>query len=120
MFYCDLAEMVSNDDGIRSTLATVHEIQIVFNGVQRRLFDIVADEYRNKGGTVSGRALPGSASVTSGIDLYGTPYGGGRADIRLALGGDGEIYVLSKSDGMIRSAVAFSSALSPPKFILLV
>ena len=32
----------------------------------------------------------------------GAPYGGGRADIRLALGGDGEIYVLSKSDGMVR------------------
>jgi hypothetical protein len=29
-------------------------------------------------------------------------YGGGRADIRLAEGPDGELYILSKSDGMIR------------------
>ena len=29
-------------------------------------------------------------------------YGGGRADIRIAEGIDGELYVLSKSDGMIR------------------
>jgi hypothetical protein len=30
---------------------------------------------------------------------------GGRADIRLALDGDGELYILSKSDGMIRAVV---------------
>ena len=44
--------------------------------------------------------------MTDGSDPDGIPYGGGRADIRLALGGDGEIYVLSKSDGMIRKLVA--------------
>ena len=35
---------------------------------------------------------------------------GGRADIRLALGGDGEIYVLSKSDGLFRKLVAVVSS----------
>ena len=37
----------------------------------------------------------------------------GRADIRLALGGDGEIYVLSKSDGMIRKLVAMAGLAAP-------
>ncbi len=52
------------------------------------------------------RVLPGGATVTGGNDPDGIPYGGGRADIRLALGGDDEIYILSKSDGMIRQLVA--------------
>ena len=38
-------------------------------------------------------------------------YGGGRADVRLSMGGDGEIYVLSKSDGMIRKLTA---VVTPP------
>ena len=37
--------------------------------------------------------------------------GGGRADIRIAMGGDGEVYVLSKSDGMIRKMTA---VVTPP------
>ena len=32
--------------------------------------------------------------------------GGGRADARLAIGGDGEIYIVSKPDGMIRKLTA--------------
>ena len=39
-------------------------------------------------------------------DPYGVPYGGGRADVRLSMRGDGEIYVLSKIDGMIRILAA--------------
>ena len=42
---------------------------------------------------------------------YGVAYGGGRADVRLSEGGDGEIYVLSKSDGFIRKMVA---VVAPP------
>src|SRR5438094_9209108 len=36
-------------------------------------------------------------------------YGGGRADTRVVEGGDGEIYILSKSDGMIRSALPLAN-----------
>jgi len=115
LFYADLADMIASDnDGIRTTLAAIHELQVVFDSpydnpdqgpVTRRLFDIVADEYAQKGG-YAGSALPGEANATDGNDPDGIPYGGGRADIRLALGGDGEIYVLSKSDGMVRALVA--------------
>jgi len=95
----------------------IREIQIVFDSpydttnypVQRRLFDIVSDEYHQRGGTAT--KLPGSATATGGNDPAGVAYGGGRADIRFALGDDSEIYVLSKSDGMIRK---MSNVLAPP------
>ncbi len=82
-------------------------------------------------GTAASGVLPGFASnvggdhngydpANQGTDANGNPiydtssnehsslagftpdYGGGRADIRIAEGDDGELYVLSKSDGMIR------------------
>jgi Glucose / Sorbosone dehydrogenase len=111
LFYADLADLMANDDGVRMTLAGIHELQVVFDSpydspdqglVNRRLFDIVANEYAHRGGGSPPTVLPGYANTTSGNDANGVPYGGGRADIRLALGGDGEIYVLSKSDGMVR------------------
>jgi hypothetical protein len=122
IFYADLAEMLAKDDGDRTTLAGVHEVQVVFDSpydtpdrgpVKRRMFDIVAEEYAQRGGKTSSGVLPGSANVTAGNDPDGIPYGGGRADIRIAVGGDGEIYVLSKSDGMIR---AMAAVLAAPKF----
>ena len=116
LFVADLADMIAKDDGDRTSVAAVHELQVVFDSaddnpdqgpVNRRLFDIVAAAYASRGGNAPGSSvLPGSASGTSGNDADGIAYGGGRADIRLALGGDGEIYVLSKSDGMIRQLVA--------------
>src|SRR5207302_9324697 len=120
LFYADLADMIANDK-TRTNLAAIHELQVVFDSpydnpdqgpVTRRLFDIAADEYAKKGG-YAGSALPGEATVTSGNDPDGIPYGGGRADIRLALGGDGEIYVLSKSDGMVRALVAAGTVTAP-------
>ena len=59
LFYADLADMIAKDDGDRTSLAAVHELQVVFDSpydnpdqgpVNRRLFDIVADEYASKGG----------------------------------------------------------------------
>jgi glucose/sorbosone dehydrogenase len=113
LFYSDFTEMLAADDGNRTTLAGIHELQVVFNNVKRRLFDVISDKYHQKGGTASGAALPGGCGGlnTGGNDPGGTPYGCGRADIRLALGGDGELYLLSKSDGMIRK---FTGILIPP------
>jgi hypothetical protein len=112
LFYCDFSNMLACDQAaIRTNVAPIHEIQVVYNGVERRLFDVVADEYAAKGGNASGQALPQGAYNTSGNDPYGVPYGDGRADIRFAEDNEGELYVLSKSDGMIRQIVAL---LSPP------
>ena len=110
IFYCDLADMIAKDDGVRTTVATLHELQVVFNGQNRRLFDVISNEYHLRGGN-SSNALPGGANATDANDINGIPYGHGRADIRLAMDSDGELYVLSKSDGAIRR---FASVIVPP------
>lgn len=123
MFYCDFADMLAADDGDRNTVAPIYELQLVHDhpndapdaGLSRwRMFDIVAETYTNRGGNAPGtQRLPGSAESTGPgkTDGNGEPYGVGRVDLRLCAGGDGEIYVISKSDGMIRR---LASALSPP------
>jgi hypothetical protein len=130
IFYVDLAEMIATR-GQRNKQAQIHELQINYKSpydtsnqtaVKRRMFDIVAETYSHKGGTpAQDRVLPGAAGATTGwrdqehqvpkADPEGVPYGGGRADTRIALGGDGELYVLSKSDGMIRKLAA---VVTPP------
>jgi hypothetical protein len=86
------------------------------------MFDIIAHTYAQKGGNAGAdHVLPGAGGATTGwrdedhkqpkADKNGVPYGGGRADVRIAMGADGEIYVLSKSDGMIRK---MTSVVTPP------
>jgi hypothetical protein len=113
LFYCNLNELLATDDGVRTNVAPIYEIQVVLNGVARRMFDVVANAYRAKGGNISGQTLPGAADATAigKTDPAGVPYGAGRADIRLAMPADGELYVLSKSDGMIRR---LTSVANPP------
>src|SRR6202140_3158403 len=116
--------------GKRNQQAQIHELQIVYkspdgsssHAVKRRMFDIVAETYSRKGGRPApDHVLPGNAGATTRsqdpehrepkMDPEGVAYGGGRADIRMAMGGDGEVYVLSKSDGMIRKMTA---VVTPP------
>ena len=130
IFYADLAEMIAAH-GQRNHQAQIYELQIMYKSpydtsnqtaVKRRMFDIVAETYAHKGGTpAADHVLPGSAAFTTGwkdtehhqpkTDPEGVVYGGGRADIRIAMGGDDELYVLSKSDGMIRKLM---SVVTPP------
>lgn len=133
LFYTDLAEMISAH-GERGKQAPIHEIQIMYKSpydaslkapVKRRMYDIVADAFAHKDGLVDPNShlgvLPGAANATGGwrgktfvtpkADPYYVPYGGGRADVRLSMGGDGEIYILSKTDGMIR---VFAGVVDPP------
>src|SRR5713226_6208557 len=110
IFYTDLAEMLATH-GQRNHQAQIHELQIMYKSpydassqtaVKRRMFDVVAESYSHKGGTpAQDRVLPGAAGATSGwrddehkqpkADSDGVPYGGGRADVRIAMGGDGEV-----------------------------
>jgi hypothetical protein len=130
IFYVDLAEMIATR-GQRNHQAQIHELQVMYKSpydaaaqtaVKRRMFDVVAETYSHKGGTpAQDRVLPGAAGATTGwrdpdhkqpkADSEGVAYGGGRADVRIASGGDGEVYVLSKSDGMIRKMTA---VVTPP------
>lgn len=130
LFYADLAEMIAARAATNKQ-AKISELQIVYKSpyditvqgaVNRRMFDIVADAFINKKGLRSKNCvLPDGSSSSEGLltcgrrghgpDPYGVEYGGGRADVRLAMDGDGELYVLSKSDGMIRKMV---SVVTPP------
>ena len=130
LFYSDLAEMLAAQS-MTNKQAKIHELQIVYKSsydnspqgpVNRRMFDIVADAFSQKKGVrTKNCVLPDGSSNNGilltcggrghGLDPYGVEYGGGRADVRLAMDGDGELYVLSKSDGMIRKMV---SVVTPP------
>jgi len=132
IFYVDLAQMIATH-GQRNQQAQIQELQIMYkspfdtanpSATKRQMFSIVADAYSHKGGTPGPNlVLPGRGGATTGwrdaehkqpkADPDGTVYGGGRADIRMALGGDGELYVLSKGDGMIRKMAAVVTP--PPK-----
>jgi hypothetical protein len=125
LFYVDLAEMIATR-GQRNKVAEIHELQVMYKSpydtsnqtaIKRRMYDVIAETYAHKGGTpAQDRVLPGAAGATTGwrdaehlqpkTDPEGIVYGGGRADVRIALGGDGELYVLSKPDGMIRKLAA--------------
>lgn len=129
VFYADFAEMLAAH-GKHNQQAQIHELQIVYkdpkdtagHGTKRRMFDIIAETYARRGGMLPpDHVLPGNAAATTRsqdpahseakMDPDGVAYGGGRADIRMALAGDGELYILSKSDGMIRK---LTGVVAPP------
>jgi len=144
IFYANLPDMLATN-GIRNQHAPIHEIQIYYkspyehltngapqgsrngpeNSEKRRMYDIVVDAFQQRGGKAKeGSAMPGSSTTTGGwragtliskVDPYGQPYGGGRADVRLAMGADGELYLLSKTDGMIREIVSVVTSPPPSK-----
>ena len=74
---------VKPDDGQAATLATLHELDTGLRALVERTF-------RERGG--KGSTLPGAAPVA----------GRGRVDMRIAQDDAGELYVLTKADGMIR------------------
>ena len=109
IYYSDFAEMLAADDGDPDTMAEIHPLNLLWDdpnddqgelefgtliddsSIRGPMFQIADRAYHNYGGQDPN--LPGGAAVTG-------PYG--RADIRLQVGDDGELYILSKSDGMIR------------------
>jgi hypothetical protein len=105
LFYVDYAALTAQESlNTPIPMSNVHELLVMVNGSPMRIFDLVHQTFdlRNDG-VLDGDRLPGSAESTDGNDPYGVPYGGGRSDIRLAVGDDNELYLISKSDGMIRS-----------------
>ena len=86
IWYAEMADVLRADDGDPATLAPIHELDA---GLRR----LVEETYRARGGR--GEALPGAAAVS----------GRGRVDVRFAEDNAGELYLLTKSDGMIRQVV---------------
>ncbi len=83
IWYAQMKEVLAADDGNPLTLAPLHELGT-------RLRALSEETFRRRGG--QGDSLPG----------FGAVAGRGRVDIRLAEDNDGELYVLTKGDGMIR------------------
>jgi mono/diheme cytochrome c family protein len=88
VWYSDMREVLAADDGNPTTLAPMHELD-AGPGLRR----LVEETFRARG--ARGDALPGAAAVS----------GRGRVDLRFAEDSAGELYVLTKSDGMIRQVV---------------
>jgi hypothetical protein len=98
LWYADYREMLGADDGNPDTMAARHPIQIRWTPPGDRdarvfpaLFPIVLASYLSRGGVDPD--LPGTAKIS----------GEGRADVRLAVDAAGELFIISKSDGMIRA-----------------
>jgi hypothetical protein len=99
IWYANYDEMLAADDGKPETVAEMHEISIRWNApndpaaapqVSPTMRPVVVAGYESRR-----RAEP---SAPAGR----VP---GRADIRLAVDAQGELYVVSKTDGMIRAIV---------------
>jgi Glucose / Sorbosone dehydrogenase len=93
IWWADFKEMLAVDDGDPNTMAAMHEVKIAANKeVYGTMAPINEAAYHSRGGKAE--HLPGFGRVA-----------GGRSDIRFAMDSAGELYILSKSDGMIRSVV---------------
>ncbi len=105
IWYVEHQDLLAADDGNAHTLAPMHPIKIRWakpgagSEVYGSMAPITEAAYHARGGTASG--LPGVAKVA-----------GGRSDIHFCVDADGELYILSKSDGVIRAVVAASNSSS--------
>ena len=91
IWYANRADVLAADDGNATTVAPIYEMDA---GLRR----ITEETYRERGG--KGQALPGMGAIA----------GRGRVDLRFAVDNDGELYILTKSDGMIRKVVGARAA----------
>ena len=103
IWWADFKEMLAVDDARDpKKMAQIHEITVLWkkpNGAKElypTMSPIVLAGYQARGATKPN--LPGGAKVA-----------GGRADIHLAMDSSGEVFILSKSDGMIREVTAVTS-----------
>ncbi|MCA9234773.1 MAG: PQQ-dependent sugar dehydrogenase [Planctomycetales bacterium] len=112
LLWADFDEMLAADDGDPATLAEIHSIDLAWDAPGDELGEqiytvespngatigpmhqIIDYGYHDRGGLDPN--LPGGAAATAGL---------GRADIRLQVDAAGELFILSKSDGMIRYLV---------------
>ena len=97
LWYVDYRELLKADDGNPDTMAERHEIHVRWNNqVYSTMYPITEAAYHGRGG--KDPDLPGRATVS----------GSGRADAQFAVDADGELYVFSKTDGMIRAVQALA------------
>jgi Glucose / Sorbosone dehydrogenase len=94
IWYSDFKEMLAADDANPATLAEMRPVTIRWNGQVYDTFTPIAEAtYQARGG--EDPDLPGRGAVS----------GPRRADARFAIDAAGELYIYSKTDGMIRAVV---------------
>ena len=90
----DYKDMLAADDGNPDTMAKPREVKVLWNGkVYDTMWPINEMAYHERGGKEE--HLASRQTVANQ----------GRGDDRLAIDGSGELYIYSKSDGMIRQVV---------------
>ena len=104
IWYSEYKDMLAADDGNPKTMATRHEVKIRWDDPHdtpdagKKLYDtmfpVVRATYLQRGGTAE--SMNGRGRIS----------GEHRADVRLAADAAGELYIYSKSDGMIRRVIA--------------
>jgi hypothetical protein len=93
IWYSDYNDMLAADDGNPKTMAKMYEVKIRWNNeVHDTMMPIVSRTFRARGSKAENMNGKGRVS-------------GERADMRLTVDAAGEMYVYSKSDGMIRKIV---------------
>lgn len=96
LWWAEMKEMIAADDRDPKSMAQMHDLKIAWNGeVYSRMTPVNETAYHARGGKAE--HLPGAGRVP-----------GGRSDIRLAMDAAGELYIMSKSDGVIRAIVGAS------------
>jgi hypothetical protein len=94
IWYADYKDMLAADDGKPGTLAAIHEVKLLWNKTfYDSMFPIIEAAWRARGGP--GPHLPARTDLIKG----------GRADVRFSIDADGELYLYSKGDGIIRAVV---------------
>ena len=100
LWWTDYKEMLAADAGHSHTVAEMHELHIWWDDpndttdrgkLYSTLVPIVSAGYHSRGGKAA--VLPGKSTLSPT----------GRVDLRLAIDRGGELYLLTKSDGMIRA-----------------
>jgi hypothetical protein len=94
IWWVDYNEMLAADDGDPATVAKMHDLKIFWRGnTYDTMFPIAMTAYKERGGLDPD--LPGRGTVS----------GAGRADARFGVDAHGELYLFSKTDGVIRQVV---------------
>jgi hypothetical protein len=103
IWYADYKDMLAADDGKPGTMAAIHEVNVLWNDpndspdagkkIYESMFSIIEAAYHARGG--KSPHLPGRAELIKR----------GRADVRFSIDANGELYLYSKGDGVIRAVV---------------
>jgi hypothetical protein len=114
IWYADYKAMLAADDDDPRTLAEIHEMKIAWDDpndapdagkrVYDSMFPIAQAAYHARGG--KDPDLPGRSLVS----------GDGRADAHVAVDAAGELYIFTKTDGMIRAVLGANVEETRPEF----